>query len=118
VVTVNPQRHRTSDANQSKFTVNADGLAIVEAHVLGLVGDLWEFLYIQETCSAHYFQFRIARLDGPAATTSADIETNLNGYEGTESVAEGSREVMRVALLGPGGTSGTFTRRENATIPW
>src|ERR1700752_3004660 len=28
-------------------------------------------------------------------------ETNLNGYAGTESVEDGSREVVRVALLGP-----------------
>lgn len=45
-------------------------------------------------------------------------KTNLNGYEGRESVAEGCREVVRVALLGPDGPSGTFTRWENATIPW
>jgi NAD(P)-dependent dehydrogenase (short-subunit alcohol dehydrogenase family) len=45
-------------------------------------------------------------------------KTNLNGYEGTESVEDGSREVVRVALLGPGGPSGTFTRWENTTIPW
>lgn len=45
-------------------------------------------------------------------------KTNLNGYEGTQSVAEGSREVVRVALLGPDGPSGTFTRWENSTIPW
>lgn len=45
-------------------------------------------------------------------------KTNLNGYEGTQSVEEGSREVVRVALLGPDGPSGTFTRWENATIPW
>jgi NAD(P)-dependent dehydrogenase (short-subunit alcohol dehydrogenase family) len=44
--------------------------------------------------------------------------TNLNGYEGTQSVEEGSREVVRVALLGPDGPTGTFTRWENATIPW
>jgi len=44
--------------------------------------------------------------------------TNLNGYEGAESVEDGSREVVRVALLGPEGPSGTFTRWENATIPW
>lgn len=44
--------------------------------------------------------------------------TNLNGYEGTESVEDGSREVVRVALLGPDGPSGTFTRWEDATIPW
>jgi NAD(P)-dependent dehydrogenase (short-subunit alcohol dehydrogenase family) len=45
-------------------------------------------------------------------------KTNLNGYEGTQSVEEGSREVVRVALLGPDGPTGTFTRWENATIPW
>jgi NAD(P)-dependent dehydrogenase (short-subunit alcohol dehydrogenase family) len=45
-------------------------------------------------------------------------KTNLNGYEGTESVEEGSREVVRVALLGPNGPRGTFTRWENQTIPW
>jgi len=44
--------------------------------------------------------------------------TNLNGFEGTQSVEEGSREVVRVALLGPDGPTGTFTRWENATIPW
>jgi len=45
-------------------------------------------------------------------------KTNLNGFEGTASVEEGSREVVRVALLGPDGPSGTFTRWENSTIPW
>lgn len=45
-------------------------------------------------------------------------KTNLNGYAGTESLEQGSREVVRVALLGPDGPSGTFTRWENATIPW
>ena len=45
-------------------------------------------------------------------------KTNLNGYEGTASVEEGSREVVRVALFGPNDPSGTFTRWENATIPW
>ena len=44
--------------------------------------------------------------------------TNLNGYEGTQPVEEGSREVARVALLGPDGPTGTFTRWENTTIPW
>jgi len=44
--------------------------------------------------------------------------TNLNGYAGTESVEDGSREVVRVALLGPDGPTGTFTRWENTTIPW
>jgi NAD(P)-dependent dehydrogenase (short-subunit alcohol dehydrogenase family) len=48
----------------------------------------------------------------------AFTKTNLNGYEGTESVEDGSREVVRVALLGPEGPTGTFTRWENTTIPW
>ena len=45
-------------------------------------------------------------------------KTNLNGYAGTESVEDGSREVVRVALLGPDGPTGTFTGWENTTIPW
>jgi len=44
--------------------------------------------------------------------------TNLNNYEGTESIEDGSREVVRVALLGPDGPTGTFTRWEASTIPW
>ena len=44
--------------------------------------------------------------------------TNLNGFEGTQSIEEGSREVVRVALFGPNDPNGTFTRWENATIPW
>lgn len=45
-------------------------------------------------------------------------KTNLNGFEGTQSLQEGAQEVVRVALLGPDGPSGTFTRWENQTIPW
>jgi NAD(P)-dependent dehydrogenase (short-subunit alcohol dehydrogenase family) len=45
-------------------------------------------------------------------------KTNLNGYAGMESVEDGSREVVRVALLGPDGPTGKFTRWENVTIPW
>lgn len=48
----------------------------------------------------------------------AFTSTNLNGFRGTESVEDGSREVVRVALLGPDGPTGTFTRWENETIPW
>lgn len=48
----------------------------------------------------------------------AFTSTNLNGYEGTESVEDGSREVVRVALLGPDAPGSTFTRWENVTIPW
>jgi NAD(P)-dependent dehydrogenase (short-subunit alcohol dehydrogenase family) len=52
-------------------------------------------------------------LVSPAFTSTA-----LNGFAGTESVEDGSREVVRVALLGPDGPTGTFTRWENQTIPW
>jgi len=45
-------------------------------------------------------------------------KTNLNNYAGVESVEDGSREVVRVALLGPDGPTGTFTRWENTVIPW
>ena len=48
----------------------------------------------------------------------AFTSTNLNGYAGTESIENGSREVVRVALLGPDGPTGTFTRWENEPIPW
>jgi NAD(P)-dependent dehydrogenase (short-subunit alcohol dehydrogenase family) len=48
----------------------------------------------------------------------AFTSTNLIGYEGTESVEEGSREFVRVALLGPDGPNGTFTRWDNSVIPW
>jgi len=53
------------------------------------------------------------RLVSPAFT-----KTNLNNYEGTESLEDGSREVARVALLGPEDPTGTFTQWENVTIPW
>jgi NAD(P)-dependent dehydrogenase (short-subunit alcohol dehydrogenase family) len=45
-------------------------------------------------------------------------KTNLNGYSGTETVEEGAREAVRVALLGRDGPTGKFTRWENETIPW
>jgi NAD(P)-dependent dehydrogenase (short-subunit alcohol dehydrogenase family) len=45
-------------------------------------------------------------------------KTNLNNFEGSESIEDGSREVVRVALLGPEGPSGTFTRWESSPIPW
>jgi NAD(P)-dependent dehydrogenase (short-subunit alcohol dehydrogenase family) len=44
--------------------------------------------------------------------------TALNNFEGTETLEDGSREVVRVALLGPDGPTNTFTRWDGATIPW
>lgn len=49
----------------------------------------------------------------PAFTATA-----LNGFAGTESIEDGSREVVRVALLGPDGPSGTYTSWEDTVIPW
>lgn len=46
------------------------------------------------------------------------IATNLNNYEGTGTVEQGAREPVRLALLGPDGPTGKFTRWENQTIPW
>ncbi|RYG38276.1 SDR family NAD(P)-dependent oxidoreductase [bacterium] len=44
--------------------------------------------------------------------------TALNGFQGTDSLEDGSREVVRVARLGPDGPTGTYTMWENETIPW
>jgi NAD(P)-dependent dehydrogenase (short-subunit alcohol dehydrogenase family) len=52
------------------------------------------------------------------AVSPGFTRTNLNGYAGTETLEEGAREAVRVALLGPDGPTGTFTRWENETIPW
>lgn len=44
--------------------------------------------------------------------------TNLNGFQGTDSVEAGAREIVRVALLGRNGPTGKFTRWEDESIPW
>ena len=52
------------------------------------------------------------------AVSPGYTKTSLNGYSGTETVEEGAREAVRVALLGTDGPTGKFTRWENETIPW
>ncbi|WP_280110002.1 SDR family NAD(P)-dependent oxidoreductase [Beijerinckia indica] len=52
------------------------------------------------------------------AVSPGYTKTNLNGYSGTETVEEGAREAVRVALLDADGPTGTFTRWKNDTIPW
>jgi NAD(P)-dependent dehydrogenase (short-subunit alcohol dehydrogenase family) len=52
------------------------------------------------------------------AVSPGYTKTNLNGYSGTETVEHGAREAVRVALLGPEGPTGRFTRWPNETIPW
>jgi len=51
------------------------------------------------------------------AVSPGFTKTNLNAYEGTETVEEGAAEAVRVALLGPDGPTGTFTRT-GGVIPW
>jgi NAD(P)-dependent dehydrogenase (short-subunit alcohol dehydrogenase family) len=41
------------------------------------------------------------------AVSPGYTKTNLNGYEGTETLEEGAREAVRVALLGPDSPTGT-----------
>jgi len=45
-------------------------------------------------------------------------KTNLNSYEGTETVEEGAREAVRLALLGPDGPTGTFSHATLGRLPW
>jgi NAD(P)-dependent dehydrogenase (short-subunit alcohol dehydrogenase family) len=52
------------------------------------------------------------------AVSPGYTRTNLNGYQGTETLEEGAREAVRVALLGADGPTGTFTRWQGETIPW
>ena len=52
------------------------------------------------------------------AVSPGYTKTNLNGYQGVETLEEGAREAVRVAMLGPDAPSGTFTRWEGETIPW
>jgi len=52
------------------------------------------------------------------AVTPGFTKTNLNNFRGTDTLEEGAREAVRVALVGADGPTGTFTRWENQTVPW
>lgn len=52
------------------------------------------------------------------AASPGFTKTNLNNYAGTETVEEGAREAVRLALLGPDGPTGTFTHATLGTLPW
>jgi NAD(P)-dependent dehydrogenase (short-subunit alcohol dehydrogenase family) len=52
------------------------------------------------------------------AVSPGFTKTKLNNYAGTETVEEGAREAVRVALLGPDGPTGTFTHAKLGTLPW
>ncbi len=53
-----------------------------------------------------------------SAVSPGFTKTNLNNYAGTETVEEGAREAVRVALLGPDAPTGGFTGSGGRTIPW
>jgi NAD(P)-dependent dehydrogenase (short-subunit alcohol dehydrogenase family) len=44
-------------------------------------------------------------------------KTNLNNYSGTQTLEEGAREPVRLALLGPDGPTGTFSNSAGP-LPW
>jgi NAD(P)-dependent dehydrogenase (short-subunit alcohol dehydrogenase family) len=52
------------------------------------------------------------------AVSPGFTKTNLNGYEGTESVEQGALEAVRLALIGPDGPSGGFTHATLGCLPW
>jgi NAD(P)-dependent dehydrogenase (short-subunit alcohol dehydrogenase family) len=52
------------------------------------------------------------------AASPGFTKTNLNGYAGTETVEEGAREAVRLALLGPDGPTGTFSHATLGRLPW
>lgn len=45
-------------------------------------------------------------------------KTNLNDYAGTETVEQGAREAVRLALIGPDGPTGKFTHATMGVLPW
>ena len=51
------------------------------------------------------------------AVSPGFTKTNLNNYTGTETVEQGAREAVRVALLGPDGPTGAFSNSAGP-IPW
>lgn len=52
------------------------------------------------------------------AASPGSTKTALNNYQGVETVEEGAREVVRLALLGPDGPTGTFSHATLGTLPW
>ena len=52
------------------------------------------------------------------AASPGSTKTNLNNYQGAQSVEEGAREAVRLALLGADGPTGTFSHATLGTIPW
>ena len=43
--------------------------------------------------------------------------TDLNGFQGTQTVAEGAGIIVRMASIGPDGPTGAYVDR-HGTVPW
>jgi len=43
--------------------------------------------------------------------------TDLNGHRGTQTVAEGAVEIVRLALIPDDGPTGAFSNK-NGSVPW
>jgi NAD(P)-dependent dehydrogenase (short-subunit alcohol dehydrogenase family) len=56
-------------------------------------------------------RFRVVAVD-PGYTA-----TDLNGHRGTKTIEQGAEVIVRMALTGPDGPTGTFTD-ENGPVPW
>jgi NAD(P)-dependent dehydrogenase (short-subunit alcohol dehydrogenase family) len=52
------------------------------------------------------------------AVSPGFTQTKLNNFTGTDTVEEGAREVVRVALLGEDGPTGKFTHATMGVLPW
>lgn len=52
------------------------------------------------------------------AASPGFTKTNLNNNQGVESVEEGAREAVRLAMLGPDGPTGTFSHATLGQLPW
>lgn len=52
------------------------------------------------------------------AVSPGFTKTNLNGYEGLETVEQGAAEAVKMALIGPDGPNGGFTHSTMGTLPW
>jgi NAD(P)-dependent dehydrogenase (short-subunit alcohol dehydrogenase family) len=52
------------------------------------------------------------------AASPGFTKTNLNEFAGTETVEEGAREAVRLALLGPDGPTGTFSHARLGQLAW
>jgi NAD(P)-dependent dehydrogenase (short-subunit alcohol dehydrogenase family) len=92
--------------------------AVFETNVFGVVAVTQAMLPLLREAPAA----RIVNLSSGAGSLTLNSDpgftkTNLNNYEGTQTVKEGAREPVRLALLGPDGPTGTFSNTAGV-IPW